>query len=226
MPTWCVLDARHDFRSCIYPLYGKLCVEKDSTWKLSGRCILSWHDQVSWEEFLHGWLSEIRMWQNHRSVNVRGNDLSLGTWRFQVNKVISSSHEGLSQIPPQEKASLSVNLNFDELPIEHILSLKSNTETDCFRFYVHSHQTPESTKCSILSCLSTVFNPLGVLAPYMQPAKCLIQSLWHRNRLGWTLDEGDQSIWKDWLEDLKRLSQLELPRFCVNTSWSIDSFIY
>jgi len=32
------------------------------------------------------------------------------------------------------------------------------------------------------------------------------------------LDEGDQSIRKDWLEDLTRLSELELPRcFCVNT---------
>jgi len=53
----------------------------------------------------------------------------------------------------------------------------------------------------------------------MLPAKCLIQSLWRKTK-GWDepLDEGDQSIWKDWLEDQMRLSELELPRcFCVET---------
>ena len=129
------------------------------------------------------------------------------------------------QIPPQEKASPSVDLNFDELPIERTLGLKWNTEKDCFRFSVYSHQTPESTKRGVLSRLSTVFDPLGLLDPYMLPAKCLIQSLWRKNK-DWDepLDEGDQSVWKDWLEDLMRLSELELPRcFCVNTcmKWAL-----
>ena len=96
---------------------------------------------------------------------------------FRLTKWISSLGEVLSQIPPQEKASPSVYLNFDELPIECTLDLKLNTETDCFRFSVYSHQTPESTKRGVLSHLSTVFDPLGVLAPYMLRAKCLIQSL-------------------------------------------------
>ena len=64
-----------------------------------------------------------------------------------------------------------------------------------------------------------MFDPLGVLAPYMLPSKCLVQSLWRKNK-DWDepLDEADQSIWKDWLEDLMRLSELELPRsFRVNT---------
>ena len=135
-----------------------------------------------------------------------------------MTKWISSSREVVSQIPPQEKSSLSVDLNFDELPIERTLGLKWNTETDCFWFSVYSHQTPESTKRGVLSRLSTVFDPLGVLAPYMLPAKCLVQSLWRKNK-DWDepLDEADQSIWKDWLEDLMRQSELELPCcFCVN----------
>jgi len=53
----------------------------------------------------------------------------------------------------------------------------------------------------------------------MLPAKCLIQSLWRKTK-EWDepLDKADQDIWKDWLEDLMRLSELELPRFFrVNT---------
>ena len=61
--------------------------------------------------------------------------------------------------------------------------------------------------------------PPDVLAPYMLPAKCQVQSLWRKNK-DWDepLDEADQSIWKNWLGDLMRLSELELPRcFCINT---------
>ena len=117
---------------------------------------------------------------------------------FRLTKWISSSREVLSQIHPQEKASPSVDLNFDELPIERTLGLKWNSERDSFRFSVYSHQTLESTKRGVLSRLSTVFDPLGVLAPYMLPAKCRVQSLWLKNK-DWDepLDEGDQSIWKD-----------------------------
>ena len=135
----------------------------------------------------------VRMFREMTSLLARGG--------FRLTKWVSSSREVLSQIPPQEKASPSVDLNFDELPIERTLGLKWNSETDCFLFSVYSHQTPESTKRGVLSRLSTVFDPLGVLDPYILPAKCLIQSLWRKNK-DWDepLDEGDQSI----LEGLAR----------------------
>ena len=60
---------------------------------------------------------------------------------FRLTKWISSSREVLSQISPQEKASPSVDLNFDELPNERTLGLKWNTEKDCFRFSVYSHES-------------------------------------------------------------------------------------
>ena len=52
----------------------------------------------------------------------------------------------------------------------------------------------------------------------MLPAKCLNQTLWRKNK-GWDepLDEEDQSVWEDWLDDLSKLSEFELPRcFCVD----------
>ena len=137
---------------------------------------------------------------------------------FRLTKWISSSHEVHTQIPPEEKASPSVDVNFDKLLIERTLGLKWNTETECFRFSVCSHQTYESTKRGMLSRLSTVFDPLGMLAPYSLPAKCLIQSLWCKNKgRDEPLDEG-QRIWEDWLGDLMKLSEFELLCcFCVDT---------
>ena len=152
-----------------------------------------------------------QMFREITSLLVRGG--------FSLTKWISYLREVLSLILPQEKASPSVDLSFDKLPIECTLGLKWNTETDCFCFSVYSHQLPEPTKWGVFSHLSTVFDPLGVLAPYMLLAKCLVQSLWRKNK-DWDepLDEEDKSIWQDWLEDLMRLSELELPGcFCVNT---------
>jgi len=131
---------------------------------------------------------------------------------FRMTNWISSSHGVLSQIPSQEKASPSVDLNFDALPIEHTLGLHWNTETGCFRFFVCSRKPPKSTKRGVYCQL---FDQLGVLSPYMLPAKCLIQTLWRKNK-GWDepLDEEDQS---DWLDDLSKLSEFEMPHcFCVD----------
>ncbi|KAL9975998.1 hypothetical protein ACROYT_G013227 [Oculina patagonica] len=71
----------------------------------------------------------------------------------------------------------------------------------------------EPTKRGVLSRVSTLFNPLGLLAPYMLPAKCLKSKGWDE-----PLDEQDRRIWEDWLGDLVKLSEFELPRcFSVDT---------
>ena len=131
---------------------------------------------------------------------------------FRLTKWSSSSREVLSQIPNQEMASPSVNLDLDELPVERSLGLLWNTETDSFRFAVSSRQSAP-TKRGVLSQVSSVFDPLGVLAPFLLPAKCLIQDLWRKKR-GWDepLDESNRVVWEKWLADLSALRAFELPR--------------
>ena len=58
----------------------------------------------------------VRMFREMTSLLARGG--------FRLTKWISSSREVLSQIPPQEKASPSVDLNYDALSIERTLGLK------------------------------------------------------------------------------------------------------
>ena len=69
------------------------------------------------------------------------------------------------------------------------------------------------TKRGVLSQVSSVFDPLGVLAPFLLPAKCLIQSLWRKKR-DWDepLDGDDKVVWENWLADLSSMRVLELPR--------------
>ena len=131
---------------------------------------------------------------------------------FRLTKCSSSSREVLSQIPNQEMASPSVNLELDELPVERSLGLLWNTETDSFRFAVSSRQSAP-TKRGVLSQVSSVFDPLGILAPFLLPAKCLIQDLWRKKR-GWDepLDESNRVVLENWLADLSPLRVFELPR--------------
>jgi len=125
---------------------------------------------------------------------------------FGLTKWSSSSREVLSQIPNQEMASPSINLDLDDLPIERSLGLLWNTETDSFRFAVTSRQSVLS-KRGVLSQVSSVFEP------FLLPVKCLIQTLWYKKR-GWDepLDEDGRIVWENWLAYLSSLKVFELPR--------------
>ena len=56
---------------------------------------------------------------------------------FRLTKWSSLSRNVLAEIQEKEKASRFIDLDFDDLPIERLLCLKWNTETDCqLRFSV------------------------------------------------------------------------------------------
>ena len=105
----------------------------------------------------------------------------LARGRFRLSKWNSSSCRDQSQIPNQEVASPSVNLDLDKLPIERSSGLTWNTDTYSFQFSVSPRQSP-SPKRGVLSQVSSVFDPLGVLAPFLSPSKYLIQDLWRKKR--------------------------------------------
>ena len=108
---------------------------------------------------------------------------------FRLTKWSSSFCEVLLQIPNQLIWTLmTCRLNVPR-------SLPWNTETDSFRLAVTSHQSALS-KCGVLSQVSLVFDPLGVLVPFLLPVKCLIQTVWCKKK-DWDepLDEDDQTVW-------------------------------
>ena len=87
----------------------------------------------------------------------------------------------LSEKPESEKASSVVSLNVEDLPTESALGLKWNVEKDEFIWEVQekmllSGQKP-ATRRTILSIVSSLFDPLGFLAPYIMKAKLILQEL-------------------------------------------------
>ena len=132
---------------------------------------------------------------------------------FRLTKWSSSSREVLSRIPSHELACPTLNLDLDNLPMERTLGMKWNTESDSLCFSVRLGQ-PVLTKRGVLSRVSSVFDPLGVLSPYLFLAKSLIQTLW-RKRKHWdeSLEPEDLVVWEKWSADLSFLQEFQLPRW-------------
>jgi len=72
-----------------------------------------------------------------------------------------------------------------------------------------------NTKREILSATSSVFDPLGIAAPYVVKAKLIIiQELWRRN-IDWDDELPDDILqkWQSWKEGLKSSRTITIPRW-------------
>ena len=69
------------------------------------------------------------------------------------------------------------------------------------------------TRHGVLSVVSSLFDPLGFIAPFIMKAKLLPQELC-RKKLGWdsAINEQERVQWFRWLEDLPKLQGLQIER--------------
>lgn len=131
-------------------------------------------------------------------------------------KWISNNRSVLESIEVEKRAKELKELDFDRdsLPIERTLGLQWCAETDTFRFKMTVQERP-CTRRGILSIVSSVYDPIGFLAPFTLPARLMLQNLC---RLNYSWDEhipqSYQQQWVRWLEDLKGLSTFSVPR-CI-----------
>ncbi len=96
-------------------------------------------------------------------------------------------------------------------------------QSDRFGFSITAN-CKNYTRRSMLSTVSSVFDPLGFVAPYLLPAKKLLQRLCQENVLGWDDEVSTemQVIWGKWIQDLPFLSQLHVDR-CLFPEGSVLS---
>ncbi|XP_078344097.1 uncharacterized protein LOC144629756 [Oculina patagonica] len=135
---------------------------------------------------------------------------------FRLTKWISNSRQVLETIPEAERAKevKALDLSKDDLPVERALGVKWCVETDTFGFKVEVKHKPP-TRRGILSVVSSVYDPLGLVAPFVLPAKRLLQDLC-RIKLEWDdpIPSEPKVRWERWMADLPKLSQFSVER-CV-----------
>lgn len=131
---------------------------------------------------------------------------------FRLTKFMSNCREALTSIPPENRANPKLNLDLDKLPVERALGVIWDAETDTFGFKVIPTNKP-STKRGILSVISSLFDPLGFLAPLTLPMKILLQDLW-RAGVSWDQDipEPCLSSWHKWSQAIPHVAHVRIPR--------------
>ena len=90
-----------------------------------------------------------------------------------------------------------------ELPVERTLGVQWNVAI----------KQKEETRRGVLSMISSVYDPLGFLVPFILLAKILLQNLCCSG-LGWDepISPNDLSLWRDLLADLPGLSDIAIAR--------------
>ncbi len=133
---------------------------------------------------------------------------------FQLTKWVSNSRTVLSSIEEEQRGKdiRSLDLDNDKLPTEHALGLQWNVEDDTFRFNIAITEKPH-TRRGILSMVSSVFDPLGILAPLTLPVKQLLQQLCQEG-YGWDepIPSSQYKHWLNWIHDLPKLTSFSVPR--------------
>lgn len=87
-------------------------------------------------------------------------------------------------------------------------------ESDTFQFKITIKDRP-FTRRGLLSVISSIYDPLGVLAPVVLTAKMIMQDL-SRMKIGWDDDLPEQvkRRWADWLTELPKLTGFRVDR-CI-----------
>ena len=133
---------------------------------------------------------------------------------FRIHKWVTNSQKVAATIPEEDQAPAMVNLDLEDSAIERALGIQWNVKNDAFTFKIKLQNKP-MTKRGILSATSSIFDPMGMVAPYIFIAKKIIQEAWRRG-IDWdsSISPDLQEEWIRWTEELHLLEQIQIPR-CV-----------
>lgn len=133
---------------------------------------------------------------------------------FRLHKFVSNDKEVLKNIPEPDRADgiKALNLDLDSLPLERTLGVQWCVESDSFMFTIVLQDKP-CTRRGILSTVSSVFDPIGFVAPLMLEGKSILQELC-RQDLGWDdpIPADVKMRWEKWRTELIQLKSLLIPR--------------
>ncbi|XP_064098069.1 uncharacterized protein LOC135209292 [Macrobrachium nipponense] len=134
---------------------------------------------------------------------------------FKLCKYTSNDVSVLNTIPADDRSKelKTRDINYDPLPTEHALGILWVVETDTFGFSVLLPDKP-LTRRGILSIVSSIYDPLGFAAPFVLPAKQILQDLCKETTLTWDDEVPDdhQRRFKQWISEAPNLQKITIPR--------------
>ena len=133
---------------------------------------------------------------------------------FNLTKWGSNENDVISAFNSEDRAKGLQSLNFQENTLlkERVLGLNWNQETDELQIAAKTKDAV-FTKRGLLSYICTLYDPLGIVCPYILIAKALFQQVCRR-KAGWddVLTEEEAKVFKKWLSVLESAKNIRIER--------------
>ncbi|VDL90402.1 unnamed protein product [Schistocephalus solidus] len=125
---------------------------------------------------------------------------------FHPNKWRSNSVETLIDIPEEERVNGGMCFDLKTADTHRTLGVEWNKATDTFSFTIKC-PTDTATRRALLSYISTLYGPLGFVAPVLLPAKLLLQQLCRSNLEG---DDKIDEYVRQWMKEFQGLGNVQI----------------
>ena len=134
---------------------------------------------------------------------------------FRLHKFVSNDPEVMKKIPPDDRSKnlQNVEIGKEDHPLyEQALGITWNASDDTLHFSVDLPKKPP-TRRGILSMVSSLYDPLGLLAPFTLKGKCILKQLCC-DGISWdeAISRQTEELWKVWKDDAQQLSEITVPR--------------
>ncbi|XP_062528624.1 uncharacterized protein LOC119628383 isoform X1 [Bombyx mori] len=154
---------------------------------------------------------------------------TLSSAQFHLRKFKSNDSRILSAIMSERGDASTDNmldLNSDVNTSSKTLGLQWCCNVDMLSFSINIDICSKITKRHVLSVVSQIFDPLGLVSPCVVEAKILMQRLWI-DKYNWddVVSQELRDLWSSFTSTLSSLNQLKIPRF-ISCSDSTNNEIH
>ena len=129
---------------------------------------------------------------------------------FRLTKWLSNNKNILKPVPPTERSPKIVNLDLENIPVVRALGIIWDPQRDMLHIKGVTKNVA-LTKRGLLSFISSIYDPVGLIAPVTLEPKLVIQDLWRRQ-----IDRDVQLLddlklrWTKWKQTLQFLEDVEI----------------
>ena len=133
--------------------------------------------------------------------------------KFRLTKWLSNDPKFLEAMPAEDVSPKITSRKLESLPHERTLGVWWDPYKDEFFFKVEMREH-QKTKRGLLSFLSSIYDPLGFLAPLLIAPKITLQSMW-KEKVGWDdpIPESLLDMYTEWLSTLPEFADVKVPRW-------------
>ena len=135
---------------------------------------------------------------------------------FKLTKFVSNVPQIANELEPTGEPPFAEKGIPKTEDSSHVLGLKWNHVSDTL--VVSRGKNPDTnrtlTQKIILSLVSAVYDPIGLVAPYTVAARLLLKDIWRLQGQQWDDNLPGDTVTKfiEWSKELETLSQIEIPR--------------